>query len=63
MIGVGFDIVAHVLLDHSIFYLQWVSDSMLYLLDSRNQFKLIYTGETRRGEYSDLAYNSTDIID
>jgi hypothetical protein len=51
LVSVGFDILSHVVLDHTVFYLQWISNSMLLLLNSRNEFRVIYTGEMVGGEF------------
>ncbi|KAL4492586.1 hypothetical protein ABPG72_007699 [Tetrahymena utriculariae] len=66
VISEGFDIVGHLVIDHSIFYMQWISFSMIYLLNSRNELRIIYSGETVGGAYQgdltssdNLSINST----
>lgn len=50
VVSVGFDIVAHLFMEHSIFYLQWISTSMILILNSRNTIQIIYTADTIGGE-------------
>lgn len=60
MVSDGFDIAGHLVLDHTIFHMNWISHSMLYVLNSRNEFRIIYTGETIGGTYQGGDFTNCD---